>query len=809
MTETPEEVRAPGFDSDDELHALAELSSAEFLADVAEWCARWAAKAAGADGAVVWTPHGTLPLFVCVGAAGEGTERAARRSAPRATGLLHDIVRDREILVLGADDLGGSSDPWIQALPVGLSAALAVPVEADGDLVAILGLAYRGPFDADSSLEGLSAFLETAVPALRRALLADRKAAGMLHAIERLTNLFDLTKAFASTIDLSELVQLVARKAVDFGGAEVASLWLLEGDDGEVALSATAVNENYSVDPAPGSVGAGVVGDVLAEQEAFRRNGLAEEDPAGASEEGYRVRSLLAVPLVENEAPVGALVLANKRGRNPEFSDADEELLLDLSRQAVRALRNARLYEAEKKVEELAALLTVSREITATLDFDKVMSTVVNASAALIRFERCSIAVLQRGRLRLGAVSAMAEVDRSDESVKRSEALLEWVFFGGADVAVTRTEDGSIVTERPETEEKFRVFFEESGRNAFYGVLLKDEEGKVGVLGFECDEPIVFDGETRDLLQILVNQATVALRNAQLYQQVPMAGFLQPVLQKWRKVQAVPARRVLTWAGAAVLAVLVLALVPWRIRVGGPAKVIPARRVTVTASVGGFLRQVRHREGDVVPAGEVLAVLRDEEYLSERAAAAAALEIAESDVSRLRAEGDQAAAHEAAARRDALKAKIALAESRLARTRITAPSGGVVITPHLEQKVGTFLEAASELCTLADVSEATFEVAVPESESAELRTGEPVWVKMNSYPSRTFRGAVQRIGAAVHEEGEDRFVLVESRIENPEGLLRPGMLGKAKVSIGRHSLATALFRKPLRYAWTRIWRLLP
>ena len=58
----------------------------------------------------------------------------------------------------------------------------------------------------------------------------------MLHAIERLTNLYDLTKAFGSTIDLGELNALVARKAVDFGVAEIASLWILAGE--EVALAA-------------------------------------------------------------------------------------------------------------------------------------------------------------------------------------------------------------------------------------------------------------------------------------------------------------------------------------------------------------------------------------------------------------------------------------------------------------------------------------------------------------------------------------------------------------------------------------------
>jgi RND family efflux transporter MFP subunit len=540
-----------------------------------------------------------------------------------------------------------------------------------------------------------------------------------------------------------------------------------------------------------------------------RRKDLPEDDPVRAENPDYPVHSILAAPLIEDDAPIGAIVVVNKRGRYPEFTAADEELLVDIERQAVRALHNARQYEAEKKIEQLDALLTVSREITATLDLDKVMATVVNASAALISFERCALAILQRGRLRLGAVSGLAEINRSDASVKRTEGLLEWVFFGGNDVAVTRQEDGTIVTDRPETEEKFRVFFDGSGRNAFYGVVLKDEEGKLGVIGFECDEPIVFDAETRDLLQILVNQATVALRNAQLYQQVPLAGLWQPLLQKWSRVQAVPARRALTWVGGAVLALAVLALVPWRIRVAGPARVFPVRRVAVTSSVDGFISAVHRREGDAVAAGDLLATLRDERYLSELAEATSAKEIAESELNRFRAEGDAAAMYQALAKRDALDAKIRLAQSRMARTEIRAPVAGIVVTPRLDEKTGQFLASSAEFCVLADISEVTVEVAVPESEAAQLRVGEPLWAKMNPYPGRTFHGTVQHVAAAVHEEGEERFVIAESRIENPGGLLKPGMLGKAKVSIGRHSLATALFRKPLRYAWLKLWPLLP
>jgi hypothetical protein len=128
------------------------------------------------------------------------------------------------------------------------------------------------------------------------------------------------------------------------------------------------------------------------------------------------------------------------------------------------------------------------------------------------------------------------------------EELLNWIFLSGTDVAVTQTEDGEITADRPETVEKFRAIFEETGLRSFFGVVLRDDEGKLGALGFEYREAFDFDEDTRDLLAILVNQATVAVRNAQLYRQVPLAGFLKPLDERRRKLLNIPVRRRQAWA---------------------------------------------------------------------------------------------------------------------------------------------------------------------------------------------------------------------------------------------------------------------
>jgi multidrug efflux pump subunit AcrA (membrane-fusion protein) len=90
-----------------------------------------------------------------------------------------------------------------------------------------------------------------------------------------------------------------------------------------------------------------------------------------------------------------------------------------------------------------------------------------------------------------------------------------------------------------------------------------------------------------------------------------------------------------------------------------------------------------------------------------------------------------------------------------------------------------------------------------------LREGEEVKVKLNSYPARTFGGKIGRISPVVREEGENRFVVAQTLVDNTGGLIRPGMLGTAKVSTGTHRLGFAVFRGPARWFWSKLWPLMP
>ena len=69
------------------------------------------------------------------------------------------------------------------------------------------------------------------------------------------------------------------------------------------------------------------------------------------------------------------------------------------------------------------------------------------------------------------------------------------------------------------------------------------DTGRVRVLGLESADPDFLLPAHLEILQVLAGQATVALRNAQMYKEVPFISVLKPALEKKRQFMAMGKRR--------------------------------------------------------------------------------------------------------------------------------------------------------------------------------------------------------------------------------------------------------------------------
>src|SRR5205814_1110600 len=105
------------------------------------------------------------------------------------------------------------------------------------------------------------------------------------------------------------------------------------------------------------------------------------------------------------------------------------------------------------------------------------------------------------------------------------------------------------------------------------------------ILSFESRNPEFLSDTHFELIKVLASQATVALRNASLYTEVPFIGILEPLLQKRNEFMRMEAKRRSAMVVLAVAAVLFLAVFPLPMRVVGDSTVTPETTANVQAPV--------------------------------------------------------------------------------------------------------------------------------------------------------------------------------------------------------------------------------
>ena len=626
-----------------------------------------------------------------------------------------------------------------------------------------------------------------------------------VNAISRLMMLYDIGKIFHSTLELSELVPLILARVQSLLEAESAAVWLMDPVKKNLYCPAAAGPNRAAVEAMRvGTEDAGL-GTTAAQSEAVLLHDL--EDPAWTARWGSPIRSLVAIPLLHAERLLGAIE-ATRGAKAPHFTEEDLRLLIDVGKQASVALRNAERLQVERRVKELNALMEISKEITATLDLDRVLTTTVNRITSVIPAERCSVSLLRKGRWEVSAIAGAMKVDRKDPAVVELEAIHVWLAGFGGDLRVVQT-DAGIEADREETTEKFTAYFQRTGMRALTGLLLRDEEGIVGTLILESKDPESLTHSHNDLARIFANQVTIALRNALLYQQVPLIGVLHPLVAKKAKFAALPAarRRVVLGTSAAALALFVF--FPWWSKPSGEARVLPARIQPLSAEVEGVVRSVLVREGERVVAGQVVAELAPDENRLALERTQSQYDISSRRVLQLEAEGNLGAARSERTRSEQAAAELDLRHTQLAQTQIRSPISGVMLTPRLDERVGQYLHRGDVFCQVADLGRAQAEVAIPEMDVGEIGPGQEAWLKLNTFPGRKFAGRVIQVSPQAREQGEDRFFDVIVEVPNQDQALRAGMMGRGKVLARRATIGYLALRAPARWIWLKVWKWLP
>ncbi len=766
---------------------------------------------------LVWFTTGKERVLACSGRVFESGIRFDPLQGPAAEGILGEMLRQTRARRFAGDFEGGQLRHFADHDQERIETALYVPVIGTKGCHGVVELLNHrtGKFTAEEA-----AYVEEAAKIAGRALDSirelDAERHDSLNTIERLTALYDISTVFNSTLELEQLLPIVADRIANILGAEACNVWLVDSDEKDIYF-AQQVGEDPTTDEDDRlPLGEGVIGKVAKEGQPLLIEDASENELLETRRERsteFEIASVMAAPLLKDEEVLGVVEVVNKLSRE-RYTREDLFFLTSITHQAAIALNNANLLEAERRVSELDALLAIGKEITSTLNLNHVLTTVVHQAANVVPFDRCAIGLYDRNRFVLGAVSGEEDVPQTRE-MESLRGVMEWVAQQPEAVSADKYE-GGWETHPENVAAPVTSYLDTHQCYGFYAVPLRDDQGTVGVLALLSGESEFLSERNLEMIGILASQTTVAIRNARLYQEVPLMSFWQPLVQKKQKLLSASRGRTLEWSLKAALIVLVLVAVPWKLRVGANATVVPAERRAVSAEVPGVIQRILVREGDVVEPGAVLAELDDGESRVKLAGAKANLDVALHQLAEAESNRDLAAISQARLRSEMFRSETVLYQQKVDKARLVATIAGQVVTPKVEEKVGQALAPGDLFCELVDLDHLAVEMNVSESQFNLVRPGATVALKLNSFPTDTFRANVVRISAATIAAEGEQFFVVRAASENPGRKVRPGMVGRAKIASAGgwagsswYPIGYVLFRSPVRWAWHKAWVWLP
>lgn len=136
------------------------------------------------------------------------------------------------------------------------------------------------------------------------------------------------------------------------------------------------------------------------------------------------------------------------------------------------------------------------------------------------------------------------------------------------------------------------------------------------------------------------------------------------------------------------------------------------------------------------------------------------------------------------------RSAIRIDEQKLRDLATRAPFDGFISDRNVE--VGDYISPGgsagnSPYLRLTQLDPIWCRLNIPQADAARLDDGQPVEIRTQAWPGRVFRGRVDHINPAL--DPQTRTVIVDARLENPDGVLKPGLFGTVQLQVGTRKAA--------------------
>jgi len=412
------------------------------------------------------------------------------------------IVQDRRILETHVDDPAIAPEERTDMERWGEKSALEAPLVFGDEVIGVLSLLERR-YVHRFTPEEKELLADLAVPAaiaIHNARLYSQQQERNRH----LASLLESSRAMSSTVVLEDVLDLVAGKAGVALGSDECVIWEFDKEN-----DALVFRSFYSRTGGPGQELVGSV-STLDEYPGDRKlledmtiveetvSGYTLDESSRASMELYGEKAVLNVPLAFGDEPVGVLCLI-ETGQERHFTHEETTLASGIGEQAAAAIQNAKLYRREEmRRRRLVGLLEASRTMTSSLELREILELLEGAVAGLLSGKACTVDVRVKDADGEFLPFRLALQEESERRPRAAVPPRHAVADDALRAAAARQGAG-----------------EANGR-IVVPLLIRDEvQGYIEAVDAGARR---FADDEVELVQILANQAAVALQNGRLYE---------------------------------------------------------------------------------------------------------------------------------------------------------------------------------------------------------------------------------------------------------------------------------------------------
>ncbi len=224
-------------------------------------------------------------------------------------------------------------------------------------------------------------------------------------------------------------------------------------------------------------------------------------------------QSFLTVPLSLREEKLGLLNITSSKAK--AFTREHLQTLSTLANLVSTAMENVKIrIDLERRVEEVSVLFEIMQSINSTLVLSEVLDSIVNFSMEMLGALRCELRLVDPTgeKLEVKASRGLSRSFLTSASIMVGEGIIGNCF--------TEMRPITVFDARIDSKTKHAKVAKKEGLAGLLAVPITQRGKSIGVITTYTSEPRKFVQEEIDLLSTFASQASIAIENAKLYEEM-------------------------------------------------------------------------------------------------------------------------------------------------------------------------------------------------------------------------------------------------------------------------------------------------